>query len=136
MLEGDNETTAADSARQLDPDGFALHVHDPQRFVGRAIAAALPFGPRGPAARRPFAPTGSALGAPARTGDETVGGQGEAAWDIYLFYPPGPTWGDGPPEPAAWFHQLGGDPWADAARYRTGDSLRESLRRAAADLSC
>ena len=29
------------------------------------------------------------------------------AWDVYLAYPPGVTWGDKPPAPAYWEHQLG-----------------------------
>ncbi|MEZ5972196.1 MAG: hypothetical protein R3C31_10350 [Hyphomonadaceae bacterium] len=32
----------------------------------------------------------------------------EYAWDVWLTYPPGPTWTDtAPPAPAAWSHQLG-----------------------------
>ena len=29
------------------------------------------------------------------------------AWDVYLAYPPGVTWGETPPAPAYWEHQLG-----------------------------
>lgn len=70
-----------------------------------------------------------------------LGGQGAIAWDVYLLFPPGGTWEGSPPAPLEWFHQLGDDAWADAAHYRTGEALRESLRLSAArlaqlDLSC
>ena len=29
------------------------------------------------------------------------------AWDVYLAYPPGARWGDAPPAPSFWHHQLG-----------------------------
>lgn len=50
----------------------------------------------------------------------------EYAWDVWLTYPPGPTWeAAAPPPPATWSHQLGGlragtrlDPEAFAADVR------------------
>ena len=40
-----------------------------------------------------------------------------AAWDVYLLYPPGVTWGtDEPPEPAFWTHQLPPAAGADGKR--------------------
>jgi hypothetical protein len=33
--------------------------------------------------------------------------EGRPAWDVYLAYPPGPTWDDAPPAPSFWHHQLG-----------------------------
>lgn len=36
-------------------------------------------------------------------------GLSEAAWDVWLLYPPGVRWeGEQPPEPAWWEHQLSG----------------------------
>ncbi len=57
-------------------------------------------------------------------------GAGRVAWDVYLVYPPGATWDDDPPVPAAWRHQLGDSSWADAAHYRTGEALFADLRAA------
>lgn len=33
--------------------------------------------------------------------------EGWPAWDVYLAYPGGATWGDAPPAPSFWHHQLG-----------------------------
>ena len=33
--------------------------------------------------------------------------EGWPAWDVYLAYPAGPTWGAAPPAPSFWHHQLG-----------------------------
>ena len=51
-------------------------------------------------------------------------GLSQAAWDVYLIYPPGVTWppgvawnGDAPPKPAYWMHQL-------PERYGVGDAPR------------
>lgn len=46
-----------------------------------------------------------------RSGDavQQALGISEYAWDVWLTYPPGPTWSEpAPPAPAAWSHQLGG----------------------------
>lgn len=41
-------------------------------------------------------------------------GIAEYAWDVWLTYPPGPTWTEtAPPAPAAWSHQLGSLPPAN-----------------------
>ncbi len=56
-----------------------------------------------------------------------LGGPGEIAWDIYLFYPPGPSWDASPPAPIAWMHQLGVS-WADPAHRHCGADLVEQLR--------
>jgi len=52
--------------------------------------------------------------------------EGWPAWDVYMVYPVGATWGDAPPAPAFWHHQLGDqldaatlDGEAFAARLRT-----------------
>jgi len=42
------------------------------------------------------------------------------AWDVYLAYAPGATWGDAPPSPRFWHHQLGDTieaPVLDGARF-------------------
>ena len=52
----------------------------------------------------------------------------KSAWDVYLFYGPGPTWvGLGPPTPAEWAHPIQPDPgvgdrltFATVARWLDG----------------
>ncbi|HET9599766.1 MAG TPA: hypothetical protein VFP65_29600 [Anaeromyxobacteraceae bacterium] len=67
---------------------------------------------------------GGVLSIPAREG---VADGAPFAWDVYLLYPPGPVFGDRPPAPAQWLHQLSHLPegratWLDAA------ALEERLR--------
>lgn len=64
---------------------------------------------------------------------ESLGGPGKVAWDVYLFYAPGAVWGDSPPLPVRWTHQLS-DSWADPAHYRHGASLVEELAQAMNEL--
>ncbi len=78
----DDSGAAARASSALVPDARARHYWDAER--------ALPG---------PFA---EALGLP----------DGWPAWDVYLAYPPGVTWGDWPPAPAFWHHQLGDLPIA------------------------
>ena len=66
---------------------------------------------------------------------QSLGAPGKVAWDIYLFYPKGIRWNDGPPPPAVWAHQLGTNGWADPARYYRGDGLVEELGRAMEQLT-
>jgi hypothetical protein len=56
-----------------------------------------------------------------------MGGEGKIAWDIYLFFTPESTWGEEPPLPADWVHQLQGAAWADPVRYHRGDDLVAAL---------
>jgi hypothetical protein len=42
----------------------------------------------------------------------SLGHGDEIAWDFYFFYPAGAEWGELPPEPEVWMHQLSGG-WAD-----------------------
>lgn len=49
------------------------------------------------------------------------------AWDIYMFYPPGERWSDGPPRPARWAHQLGR---IDPQHYHPGERLFGALGEA------
>lgn len=44
------------------------------------------------------------------------------AWDIYFVYEPGVQWGEKPPLPDYWMHQLGRD-----ERSLNADTLRESI---------
>lgn len=59
----------------------------------------------------------------------SLGGDGQIAWDIYLFYETGVTWQQRPPEPVAWAHQLAACDWADTAHRRCGEDLLKELRR-------
>jgi len=63
-----------------------------------------------------------------------LGGEDRIAWDMYLFFSPGVTWGDEPPLPMDWVHQLDDEDWADPARYRCGNDLVAALV-ASADLN-
>jgi len=64
----------------------------------------------------------------------SVGGRGVAAYDTYLFYPPGSRWTASPPLPVWWVHQLGPSAWADPSRFRWADALTSALRTAVSDL--
>ena len=57
---------------------------------------------------------------------DSVGWNGNIAWDIYLFYLPSVKWADTPPIPANWMHQLK-DEWATKSTYRTGVDLDKEL---------
>jgi len=56
-----------------------------------------------------------------------MGGHGQIAWDIYLFFPPGVTWEDKAPLPIDWVHQLGDTAWADPVRCHRGEDLVVAL---------
>ena len=47
------------------------------------------------------------------------------AWDVYLAFPAGATWADGPPAPAFWHHQLGD---LDLAPKLDGEAFARQLR--------
>ena len=55
-----------------------------------------------------------------------LGGEGQLAWDVYLFYDEDSVWKDCPPAPGGWVHQLT-DEWADSTRHRHGDALETEL---------
>ncbi len=57
---------------------------------------------------------------------QSVGGTGEIAWDIYLFYPEGSLWENAPPLPEIWMHQLSAS-WADAVYRHCGADLTKHL---------
>lgn len=55
--------------------------------------------------------------------------EGDPAWDIYLYYSPEATWGDDPPEPVAYFHQLSKHQ-DDEEHFFTGAALIKRLGKA------
>ena len=97
----DNETTARNIASTF-TDARVRHFYDafPAHVAGKAFAEGRIPSKRGP------------------------------AWDIYFFYSDKDVWTDGPPEPTAWMHQLGGIGRADAAKFRSGDDLVTHLHAA------
>ena len=60
---------------------------------------------------------------------EGLGGKDKVAWDIYLFYAAGGEWGECPPAPTDWAHQLTGSAWADDTHHHSGDALFKELHR-------
>lgn len=48
----------------------------------------------------------------------------DPAWDVYLAYPPGVRWGDDPPTPVYWQHQL---PGVETAPPLDGDTFAQQL---------
>ena len=52
--------------------------------------------------------------------------EGWPAWDVYLAYPPGVRWGEQPPAPAFWHHQLGDD--LDLAPKLDGPAFADGVR--------
>jgi len=59
---------------------------------------------------------------------ESLGAHGSIAWDMYLFYETGSEWGEEPPIPFDWAHQLD-DLRIDPNRFAWDDELRVRLRR-------
>jgi hypothetical protein len=57
---------------------------------------------------------------------DSLGYEGNVAWDIYLFFSEEVEWNNGLPVPMDWMHQLK-DSWADPNRYYTGDELTKKL---------
>ena len=50
----------------------------------------------------------------------------EPAWDVYLLYPPGVKWTDGPPTPHFFMHQLGNR--LPQGNRLSGDGLARRVR--------
>jgi hypothetical protein len=63
---------------------------------------------------------------------QSLGEPSQVAWDIYLFYSAGSQWGDVPPQPTAWAHQLSGS-WVNHHHY--GDDLARELHQIAERLT-
>lgn len=59
-----------------------------------------------------------------------VGAGRSVVWDTYLWFAPGVEWGQAPPAPEDWAHQLDAA-WADPDRFRWDDELTAWLRQAA-----
>ena len=56
----------------------------------------------------------------------TIGWEGNIAWDIYLFYGSKAVWKKTPPPPNYWMHQLT-KTWATKDKYRTCKDLKNEL---------
>lgn len=97
MLPGDSLAAAEKAVRQFDPDLSVTHFYDPRQHAGRSIAESL------------------------------KAEAGKVAWDIYLFYSADNEWGEKPPPPLDWAHQLSGQDWADPTRLYTGENLAPKL---------
>jgi len=82
-------------ARLIPPGPRVTHYSDPEAYVGKK------YGP--------------ILGVP----------YGAPAWDVYLAFDAGARWGDAPPTPNYWEHQLGG---MSGDRYLDGPRFAEQVR--------
>lgn len=102
----DDREAAADAATRLGAgDPRIVHfVESDDRPVGLAVSAALGW---------------------PQTHDE-------AAWDIYLFWPAGATWGQALPAPEHVFYQLGAH--ADEPGFARGDELAEKLQATTSEI--
>jgi hypothetical protein len=97
----DDNHAAAIGSSALVPDGRAAHFWDEQRLLPALFAGVLGLSQDWP------------------------------AWDVYLAYEAGASWGQAPPAPAFWQHQLGdvttaprlnGDVFAVQVRALLGES--------------
>ena len=79
---------AAVKSSAIFDDPRVKQFHDPDRKAGRVFAKDLLYEGGGP------------------------------AWDIYLYYDKDAVWGDTPPKPVEWYHQLSGTRRADPKRFR------------------
>jgi hypothetical protein len=101
----DNEGAAKTATSLIGPDDPRVrHFYDPGRTIGKAVSRSL--------------------------GWANPDTDWNAAWDIYLFYPPGVKWEDELPPPATMMHQL----WGRSDGYRTGQALVQGLHDATAGL--
>ena len=57
---------------------------------------------------------------------QSIGREGEVAWDIYLFHEKDSAWTEGPPAPIDFMHQLNWEP----THFHTGDDLVLALHEA------
>ena len=57
-----------------------------------------------------------------------LGGMGQFAWDVYLVFDVDAIWGDEPPQPRDWAHQLDHSAWAPAERRQKGETLVRALQ--------
>jgi hypothetical protein len=90
-----------------------------------------------PRVRHFYDPRGTRLAGAALAHGIIGEGRGPA-WDVYLFYDSDAHWGDEPPVPVDWCHQLSGGQRADPSRYAggiVGDRLHEAMRKLTATTS-
>lgn len=106
MLPGDSLAAAEKAMRQFDPDPSLSHFYDPRQRAGKIIAESL------------------------------KAEAGKVAWDIYLFYAADDEWGEKPPPPLDWAHQLSGRDWADPTRLFTGENLAPKLEEIIEGIFC
>jgi len=92
VLFGDSREAAEESLREV-PDPRVTHFWDNDKALGKKLGRLLEL------------PHGKKF-----------------AWDVYLLYDAPAQWGDHPPEPNAWMHQLGQD-----ARRLDGEKLRSKV---------
>jgi hypothetical protein len=92
VLESDN-AAAGKKAEPLLPDPRVSHYWDDDNSLGKLYGRLLTL-PRGR----------------------------QLAWDVYFVYAPGVSWGDEPPPPTEWMHQLGTD-----ERHLNGGKLRGTI---------
>ena len=104
MYEADSLDAAENASELFRSDDRVVQFYDPEKMIGLAIAKGL--------------------------GAE----EDEVAWDVYLFYDGGARWGDRPPEPLAWAHQLSESSWADPSRFHQGEDLAKELQDLMEDL--
>ena len=92
VLFGDCREAAEESLREV-PDPRVTHFWDKDKALGKRFGRILEL------------PHGKKF-----------------AWDVYLLYDARAYWGDHPPEPNAWMHQLGQD-----ERRLDGEKLRKKV---------
>jgi hypothetical protein len=88
-----DDAKAAVAAESLIPDPRVVHYWDAESNLGTLYGEMLPL---------PFGKT--------------------LAWDIYFVYAPGVEWGEQPPMPTEWMHQL-----SEGPRMLDGEKLRNSV---------
>jgi hypothetical protein len=89
VLPGDTRKVAEETVREV-PDERATHFWDKDRSLGLAFAQVV-----------------------------SLPGDWELAWDVYFAYDAKKKWGNNPPAPTDWMHQLGRDRrWFDATKLR------------------
>ncbi|MCO6436877.1 MAG: hypothetical protein J5J06_07305 [Phycisphaerae bacterium] len=91
----EDDRHAAVKAVEHVADSRAMHFWDPDKSLGLALGETVVL-PRGR----------------------------KLAWDVYFVFDARSEWGDKPPEPRYWMHQLGND-----ERTLDGDKLREAIER-------
>ncbi len=97
----EDDGKAADNAVEAVPDDRAMHFWDDDKSLGFSLGKTVTL-PRGR----------------------------KLAWDVYFAFDTKAKWGDGPPKPAYWMHQLGND-----ERKLDGEKLKDYVLNALATSS-